>query len=84
MKNEGIITIQVNYRGEIIDVKIDGKRPTKTGNLAKNPPSGVIKGIFEIPGQILHFEQPGGEKSNPGGEKCTIVFHWPDCTWVCH
>jgi hypothetical protein len=71
MEKEGKITIQLNSRGEIINVEIDGKRLTKpTHKLAENPPPGVLKGISDI-GQIYYYEKPDGKR--------LVCFHIPFC-----
>ncbi len=75
MKKKGIITIQLNDQGEFIYVEIDGKRLTKpTGNLAENPPPGILNGIIDI-GHILCFKQPDGTRG--------YCIHRPNCSWYC-
>ncbi len=67
------IKIEVDYEGKFISVEIAGKKYTEpTGNLAKNPPPGSIKGVIDI-GHILHFEQPDG--------KLICYWHLPNC-WI--
>ena len=63
MEKEGKITIQYNHKGEVIWVKCDdGRELTKpTGNLARNPPPGVLISTYSL-GEILRFKQPDGKE----------------------
>jgi hypothetical protein len=79
MEKKGKITINLSYEGEHISVdsvEIDGKTLEKpTGNLVKNPPPGILKGIIDI-GQILCLKQPDGTE-----RRCV---HMPNCDWYCY
>jgi hypothetical protein len=75
MGDEGKITIQINQRGELIYIDINGRTLTEpTHNLYDNIPGGVLKGIIEI-GQIYCYEQPNGTV-----RRCV---HMPNCDIYC-
>ena len=57
MEKNGTITIQVDHRGELIYVEMDGRRLTEpTHNLYDNLPPGSLKGIINV-GKVYIYEQ---------------------------
>jgi hypothetical protein len=60
MEQKGTITIQLDERGELLYVDIDGRKLTEpTHNLYDRVPPGVLKGFGDV-GKIYTYERPDG------------------------
>ena len=70
---KGEIIIHLNGQGDFIYVEVNGKRLEPSGNLARNPPEGVLNGIKDI-GHIVYLKRSDGTQG--------ILIHLPNCWYI--
>ena len=74
MDTEGVITVQYNYKGELLWVdmgKGGGKQIEPNYDLDQNPPPGTYKGFVNL-GRLYFYKQTDGTMMRCKHRRCKI------------